>query len=59
MASLHGAGGRTVALGQFANITFRQEQPFLWQRDRLPTLTVLADVAPHSTPQCSLRSRTK
>uniref|UniRef100_A4WY77 Efflux transporter, RND family, MFP subunit n=1 Tax=Cereibacter sphaeroides (strain ATCC 17025 / ATH 2.4.3) TaxID=349102 RepID=A4WY77_CERS5 len=44
-------GGRTVALGQFANITFRQEQPFLWRRDRLPTLTVLADVAPQATPE--------
>ncbi|WP_145105890.1 efflux RND transporter permease subunit [Cereibacter sediminicola] len=44
-------GGRTVALGQFANISFKQEQPFLWRRDRLPTLTVLADVAPGSTPE--------
>ncbi|MCE6960609.1 efflux RND transporter permease subunit [Cereibacter sphaeroides] len=44
-------GGRTVALGQFANISFAQEQPFLWRRDRLPTLTVLADVAPGATPE--------
>ncbi len=44
-------GGRTVALGQFANFSHDQEQPFLWRRDRLPTLTVLADVAPGATPE--------
>ncbi len=44
-------GGRTVALGQFANFSYDQEQPFLWRRDRLPTLTVLADVAPDTTPE--------
>lgn len=44
-------GGRTVALGQFANFSYDQEQPFLWRRDRLPTLTVLADVAPGATPE--------
>ncbi|MFG6083598.1 efflux RND transporter permease subunit [Paracoccus litorisediminis] len=44
-------GGRTVSLGQFANFSYDQEQPFLWRRDRLPTLTVLADVAPGSTPE--------
>jgi len=38
-------------LGQFANFSYDQEQPFLWRRDRLPTLTVLADVAPGSTPE--------
>ncbi len=47
-------GGRTVALGQFANFSYDQEQPFLWRRDRLPTLTVLADVAPGTTPEAAV-----
>lgn len=44
-------GGRTVALGQFATFSYDQEQPFIWRRDRLPTLTVLADTAPGVTPE--------
>ncbi len=47
-------GGRTVALGQFANFSFGQEQPFIWRRDRLPTLTVLADVANGDTPEAAV-----
>jgi multidrug efflux pump subunit AcrB len=47
-------GGRTVALGQFANFSYDQEQPFLWRRDRLPTLTVLADVGGGSTPEAAV-----
>jgi multidrug efflux pump subunit AcrB len=47
-------GGRTVALGQFANFSFGQEQPFVWRRDRLPTLTVLADVANGDTPEAAV-----
>jgi multidrug efflux pump len=38
--------GRTVALSQFATFGFEQELPLVWRRDRLPTLTVRADVAP-------------
>jgi multidrug efflux pump subunit AcrB len=44
-------GGRTVALGQFAIFSYDQEQPLLWRRDRLPTLTVLADTAPGVSPE--------
>ncbi|MCF1709088.1 efflux RND transporter permease subunit [Tabrizicola sp. J26] len=44
-------GGRTVALGQFATFSYDQEQPFIWRRDRLPTLTILADTAPGVTPE--------
>jgi multidrug efflux pump subunit AcrB len=44
-------GGRTVALGQFAIFTYDQEQPLLWRRDRVPTLTVLADTAPGVSPE--------
>lgn len=44
-------GGRTVALGQFANFSYAQEQPLVWRRDRAPTLTVLADVTPGLLPE--------
>lgn len=37
-------GGRTVALSSFATFSYEQEQPQIWRRDRVPTLTVLADV---------------
>jgi multidrug efflux pump subunit AcrB len=37
-------GGRTVALGQFVTFDYGQEYPLIWRRDRVPTLTVLADV---------------
>jgi multidrug efflux pump subunit AcrB len=38
--------GRTVPLSQVATFDYEQEYPLIWRRDRLPTLTVLADVAP-------------
>jgi multidrug efflux pump len=38
------ASGRTVPLSQFASFTYDQEQPLIWRRDRVPTLTVQADV---------------
>jgi multidrug efflux pump subunit AcrB len=37
--------GRTVPLGQFATFEAYQEQPIVWRRGRIPTLTVQADVA--------------
>ena len=43
--------GRTVALGQFATLDYAQEQPLIWRRDRTPTLTVQADVAPDVLPE--------
>ena len=42
--------GRTVALGQFATFDYEQEYPLVWRRDRVPTLTVRADVAPGVLP---------
>jgi multidrug efflux pump subunit AcrB len=36
--------GRMVPLRQFATFTEAQEQPLVWRRDRVPTLTVRADV---------------
>jgi multidrug efflux pump len=47
-------GGRTVPLSTFATFSFDQEQPFLWRRDRLPTLTVLADVVNGDTPEAAV-----
>ncbi|MCO5063875.1 MAG: efflux RND transporter permease subunit [Rhizobiaceae bacterium] len=44
-------GGRTVAMSTFANFSFEQEQPLIWRRDRVPTLTVLADVRDGTTPE--------
>jgi multidrug efflux pump subunit AcrB len=44
-------GGRTVALSAFATFGYEQEQPLVWRRDRMPTLTVLADVKPGTTPE--------
>jgi multidrug efflux pump subunit AcrB len=43
-------GGRTVALGQFVLFEHGQEFPLIWRRDRVPTLTVLADVHPGVLP---------
>jgi multidrug efflux pump subunit AcrB len=43
-------GGRTVALGQFVTFDYGQEYPLVWRRDRVPTLTVLADVQPGTLP---------
>ncbi|MFO1073262.1 MAG: efflux RND transporter permease subunit [Geminicoccaceae bacterium] len=44
------ANGRTVPLSQFATFEFTQSFPLLWRRDRVPTLTVQADVGPGLLP---------
>ena len=41
--------GRTVPLSQLATFDFDQEFPLIWRRNRVPTLTVQADVAPGRT----------
>jgi multidrug efflux pump len=43
-------GGRTVPLSQFATFEYGQEYPLVWRRDRLPTLTVHADLRPGILP---------
>jgi len=43
--------GRTVALGQFATFEYLQDYPLVWRRDRVPTLTVQADVVPGTLPE--------
>ena len=42
--------GRTVPLSQVATFDFKQEYPLIWRRQRVPTLTVQAEVAPGSSP---------
>ncbi len=44
------AGGRTVPMSQFASFEYEQEYPLVWRRNRVPTLTVLADVVPGVLP---------
>jgi multidrug efflux pump subunit AcrB len=42
--------GRMVSLRQFATFVEDQEFPLVWRRDRVPTLTVRADVIPGVLP---------
>ena len=44
-------GGRTVPLSQFASFEYGQTYPIIWRRDRVPTLTVQADVTPGVLPE--------
>lgn len=48
-------GGRTVALMQLASVEYGQEVPLIWRRDRLPTLTVQADVREGIQPATVVR----
>jgi multidrug efflux pump len=50
--------GRTVPLGQFATFEYAQAAPVVWRRDRVPTLTVQADVRPGILPQTVVTSLT-
>jgi multidrug efflux pump len=43
-------GGRMVPLSQFSTYVEEQEFPLVWRRDRVPTLTVRADVNPGVLP---------
>ena len=47
-------GGRTVPLSQFATFEYEQVQPLIWRRDRVPTLTVLADIAAGVLPETAV-----
>jgi multidrug efflux pump subunit AcrB len=44
-------GGHTVPLSQFATFEYEQTYPLIWRRDRVPTLTVQADVVPGALPE--------
>jgi len=43
--------GRNVPLNQVATLSFDQEQPLIWRRDRVPTLTVQGDVVSGQSPE--------
>ena len=43
--------GRTIPLSQFATFEYGQDYPLVWRRDRVPSLTVQADVAPGTLPE--------
>ena len=45
------ADGRTIPLNQIASFDYAQEHPLVWRRNRVPTLTVQADIAPGSLPE--------
>jgi len=42
--------GRVIPLSQFARFEYDQEYPLIWRRNRVPTLTVQADVQPGVLP---------
>ncbi len=48
--------GRMVPLQQFASFVEEQEFPVVWRRDRVPTLTVRADVNPGVLPDTVVAS---
>lgn len=46
--------GRTVPLGQLARFSYEQALPLVWRRDRVPTLTVQADLKPGILPAAAV-----
>lgn len=42
--------GASVPLAQIATVSYGLEQPLIWRRQRLPTVTVQADVTPGAAP---------
>jgi multidrug efflux pump len=48
--------GQTVPLSQFATFEYEQEFPLIWRRDRVPTLTVQADIVPGALPETVVSS---
>ena len=49
-------GGRVVPLRQIASFDYSQEYPIVWRRDRVPTLTVQADVVPGLLPATAVQA---
>ena len=47
-------GGRVVPLRQIASFDYTQEYPIVWRRNRVPTLTVQADVVPGVLPSTAV-----
>ena len=50
------AGGRVVPLRQIARFDYTDEYPIVWRRNRVPTLTVQADVVPGVLPATAVQA---
>jgi len=50
------SGGHVVPLRQIATFDYSQEYPIIWRRDRVPTLTVQADVVPGLLPATAVEA---
>ena len=48
--------GQVVPLRQIATFGYAQEYPIIWRRDRVPTLTVQADVVPGLLPATAVEA---
>ncbi|MDR3532093.1 MAG: efflux RND transporter permease subunit [Rhodopila sp.] len=48
--------GQVVPLRQIATFEYNQEYPLVWRRNRVPTLTVQADVVPGVLPATAVQS---
>jgi multidrug efflux pump len=48
--------GNVVPLRQIASFEYSQEYPIIWRRDRVPTLTVQADVVPGLLPATAVKT---
>ena len=48
--------GNVVPLRQIASFEYTQEYPIVWRRDRIPTLTVQADVVPGLLPATAVKA---
>ncbi len=44
-------GGRSVPISQFVTFSYGLDAPMIWRRNRIPTLTVAADVSPGTLPE--------
>jgi multidrug efflux pump subunit AcrB len=49
--------GKSVPLSQIASVDYGQEYPMVWRRDRLPTVTVQADLAPGTQAATVVQAR--
>jgi multidrug efflux pump len=50
--------GRSVPLNQVATFGYAQEQPLVWRRDRVPTMTVRGDVVAGRSPEAVVTALT-
>jgi multidrug efflux pump subunit AcrB len=48
---LIGSGGQSVPLGALANVRYETEQPTIWRRSRLPTITLKASIVDSVQPK--------